>query len=442
MRYLIKVVLLLLALSFVGAGMPFYMDTIDLNREPGSSAETPENPLVFEYDHLILTGDQHQINVSVDLRSFGEKEPADLQSSFSMELYAGEAFIKKISADEVDIKTEFVEIDGNVVAMNGEIAFEQRSLNLPDGNYRLLIYPKIGDASFNENEVDLTFSSISHYESARYESAANQTPLRLFFPDESSQYLIPVTRFVPQTNTTLRETVRQLEAGPSSSLGLFNRSPIPPVPRIQLSGGTASLYLSSQLGFYNEYPNIARMASYSLIESLGHIPEVRNIQFYFDNRIVTDGFRGVSTDTVIEPSQGPFTYAGYRAPNGRILLMPVSAEDANSSVSGLFENLAYQSNPDFYGYELQPVMPHDVNLLAYSIEDGLLTLNLNRAFEDTFSQSPVNGRLMLDALILTMTSLDEIERVLFKVEGRNPAVMLDHSMAEPWTRPPFINPET
>ncbi len=42
-------------------------------------------------------------------------------------------------------------------------------------------------------------------------------------------------------------------------------------------------------------PVMANTAAYSLVESLGSIPEVREIQFYFDNQVLAEGFSGLNT---------------------------------------------------------------------------------------------------------------------------------------------------
>jgi len=384
MRNLMKIVLLLLALSFVGAGIPFYTDTIDLDMELSPPDSTDDDQIILSHELNQLTGSEYEIIVWATLSEEQADEISAQDQLFLIQLFSGEIMVADLT--NLTQSRTVTETNGDA----GEWLYEetlllaQSDLDLPDGQYRLQIAPQSSQNLFNEtmniSDIPIVFSSITDYYPAQYSVPAGMSSLRLFFPDESSRYLIPITRFVPQTNTTLRETVTQLEQGPHPNLGLFNRSPIPPVPRIQLSGGTASLYLSSQLGFYNEYPNVARMAASSLVESLGSIPEVARIQFYFDNRIIAEGFRDFATDSPIEPAAPPFRYAVYQSSGNRSLLFPRSLAQPLISVPDLYQSLVFDPATDEYGYEVQPAVPIEVKLLDYTLEDGVLHLNLSSDF--------------------------------------------------------------
>lgn len=441
MRYLIKIVLLLLALSFVGAGIPLYTDTIDLNLEI-SPDQVVQETLRFDVALQPVNGQQYDIQVEMNVTGLEEDGLPHDRQPLDIQIFAGSEDAANLLTGSLLATSRYETLDDGQVMFYSAVTLSQENLDLPDGRYRLAVTPRNGQGQLmaDTQEVSLTFTSLVYYEPARFERASNESALRLYFPDESSRQLIPVTRFVPQTNTTLRETVTQLEAGPSSALGLFNRSPIPPVPRIQLSGGTASLYLSSQLGFYNEYPNVARMAALSLVESLGTIPEVQRIQFYFDNRIVPEGFRDLATDQPFEPGVGPFVWMAYRTANGRALLMPRQVENPLIAVPDLVGQLMFDGQSD-YGMELQPTVPQEVSLLDYTLQENVLILNFSRSFEEVFTESPLRGRLMVDSLVLSLTSLDLVDAVQIQVEGRLPTVTVEPSLTAPWTAPPYMNPE-
>lgn len=444
MRYLGKILLLLLALSFVGAGMPLYFDTIDINRE-SSFEEGGAESLDLSYSLRQLSGSHYEIDVWVDAAPVQAELLNTYTNAFNIQLFSEDDEVMKLSDEEQAWTLQGVDEQSGLSRYTSTLSLEQAALNLPDGHYRLMISPADAKNLFQEAlevpDIPLHFTSVTEYVQAQHDHPGGVTPLTLYFPDESSNYLIPVTRFVPQTNTTLRETVTQLEKGPSPDLALFNRSPIPPVPRIQLSGGTASLYLSSQLGFYNEYSNVARMAAKSLVESLGGIPEVNRIQFYFDNRIAAEGFRDVATDAPMEPAEPPFTYAVYRAPNGRGFLIPQSTENPLISVPEIFRSLTYEPSANLYGYEVQPAVPREVKLLDYTLEDSILQINLSSEFNQVFLENPARGYLMLDALLFSLTSLEQVDSVLLLIDGQEPDLLLDRPLSEPLSAPLFINPE-
>ena len=444
MRYFFKVILLLLAISFAGAGTAFYTDTINLDMDSSDTGDEPP-VLVLEYDFQDHSNTHYLVDLWIDVDSDSDASIPDLTGAFAFKLMLNDMEIVDLS--EAYNSWTLIETDDGTLShrLTNQISLDQSLLNLPDGTYTLSVEPK-GDHNIEEIldplNIPIHYSSITHYQSAAYDSLSpNSIGLTLFFPDESSKYLIPVTRFVPQTNTTLRETVTQLENGPAVFLGLFDRSPIPPVPRIQLSGGTASLYMSSQLGFYNEYPNVAHMAANSLAESLGSIPEVQRIQFYFDNRLMDEGFIGVNTSTFIEPAQPPFMYVIYRAPNGRGLLMPRTIDDPLVSVNEMLQLLTLTHNYEFYSAEVQPTIPQEVRLIDYSLENNTLMVDFNQDFDNVFLENPLQGRMMLDSILFTLGSLEAVDNVLIRVEGALPSVDIGISFIEPLEIPSYINPE-
>lgn len=444
MRYFFKVILLLLAISFAGAGTAFYTDTINLDMDSSDTGDEP-SMLFLEYDLQDHSNTHYLIDLWVDVDNDIDASIPDLSGAFEFKLMLND--MEMIDLSETYDSWTLTEIgsDNPSSRFANQLSLDQNLLDLPDGTYTLTVEPRRDHiiAEFMDPlNIPIRYSSITNYHAAVYDRLLpNSIGLTLYFPDESSKYLIPVTRFVPQTNTTLRETVTQLENGPAVFLGLFDRSPIPPVPRIQLSGGTASLYLSSQLGFYNEYPNVAHMAANSLVESLGSIPEVQRIQFFFDNRVMDEGFIGVNTGTTIEPAQPPFIYTIYRAPNGRGLLMPIAIDDPLVSVDELLHLLTLTHNYAFFSAEVQPTIPQEVRPIDYSLENNTVMVDFNQAFNDVFLESPLQGRIMLDSILFTLGTLEDVDNVLIRVEGELPSVDIGISFIEPLATPAYINPE-
>lgn len=443
MRNLLKAFFLLLALVFVASGTPFYTDTINLDLDLRQDAVESTDVVSLEYSLIENNNTAYAVELRINAVP-GLFELEILTSAhFSADLMMNGEVIRQLVFENDLWLATVQENDPESVTYSNLINLAQDTLNLPDGTYELHISaadPQL--AALAPLTVSIGFSSLTEYLPASSQPPApNSLGLRLHFPDASFRYLIPITRFVPQTSTTLRETVIQLEAGPSPSLGLFDRSPIPPVPRIQLSSGTASLYLSSQLGFYNEYPRVAQMAAASLVESLGSIWEVSRIQFYFNNRIVDEGFVSVSTGSVIEPAKPPFFYPVFRSPSGRGFLVPLPLQNPSATVEDLVAALTFKHNASLYGAELQPTLSPEVELLDYALEGTTLMVNFNQAFAQRFVDHPLQGRIMVDSLLLSLTSLNGVESVLFRVNGQVPSMSVEQTFDLPLARPAYVNPE-
>ena len=447
MRYLMKIFLLLMALVFVGSGIPFYFDSIDLDREPAPVDETvPVYDLNFDlssHDRYI-----HELTLSMPVTSQQLEELEQKESLLQLSLILNDTPMM----DLTDLSTEWLaepdSSDPEQIHYTTTVVVNQRELDLPDGIYQVSIIPD-HDASIrfsfdnDEKRIPLAMHSIQFYQRALHDVVGSGTALRLFFPDESSHYLIPVTRFLDTVQSPMvREVIRQLEAGPASDFDLFNRSPIPPVPRVWLSGGTAELYLSSNLGFYNEYSNVSRMAAFSLVESLGSLPDVQRVQFYFDQQVISEGFRGVPTDSPMEPVTGPLYYSGYVSPEGRLFLYPLPMENDLASVSNIFQAMTLEHQPEWYGFQMQPAIPAGIELLDYSLMDDVLYVNINRRFEDLYENHPHLAIFMVDSLVLSLTSLDSVNSVLLQVEGNAPSWEVPFTFDQPLFPPAYPNPET
>ncbi|RQD67357.1 MAG: hypothetical protein D5S00_10390 [Tindallia sp. MSAO_Bac2] len=444
MRNTITTVLLILALAFVGAGLPLYMDSIDLDLDLSTDTPSPssgEDP-VYSLEHREISTLEHILEFEIDLTSFPEELHPTADELLEAELLYNNQQLRILDDEELNASVNF-EASDNAYYLNGTLELMLEKLKVPDGTYTLQVRFLTAESEnlIPPQDIELTFSSINTYESARWEPNPQTTPLRLYFPEGSYEQLIPITRFVPQTNTTLRETVTQLEQGPADELGLASGSPIPPVPRIQLSGGVTSLYLSSQLGEYNEDPALANNAAYSLVESLGSIPEVREIQFYFDNQVLAEGFTGLNTSERFYPSEGAAFYPVFVNNQGRALLYPVYTD--NDNIMSLIERLQYDINDNMYNHIFQPSLPSDIALVDHELSGNTLTLIFNEAFEEFVNREPVRGRIMMDSILLTTGSLPEVSNVLLEINGSPISLPEEFGIntTSPIPVPLYINPE-
>lgn len=442
MRKIISSFLLILALAFVGAGLPLYMDSIDLELDLSSDAPDVDEEVDLHYslEHQELSASEHLIEFTIDLSDVPEDLHPTSSGLLEISLLQNDQKVRDVSDEsfQADIQIDQHE---NPHALSGSIHLFPEAFQAPDGDYRLQVRFLSADSSdlIPPKEIPLSFSSIKMYSSAVWDAPPNTTALTLYFPEEEHEHLIPITRFVPRTNTTLRETVTQLEQGPADHLGLALGSPIPRVPRIHLSAGVTSLYLTSPSEPYSVDPSIARTAAYSLIESLGSINEVREIQFYFDNQIIAEGFKGVNTSERFYPSQGISYFPAFVGTEGRALLFPVYTDQADIAL--LLENLKYHNQHDFYHHRVQPTIPHFVELLNHEISEDRLVLNFNPAFEEYITQHPVHGKMMMDSILLTVGSLPEINFVEFLTEGEPVHWPADMNLESPLPIPPYVNPE-
>ncbi|AKL96668.1 sporulation and spore germination [Clostridium aceticum] len=429
----IKTILLLIIIFISASGIPLYADSSSLNF---SLPFTGSNKDILSIDTSItmLSSSHPQLQVSLKVNEkllplqFNESHPVEVL------LYLGEDVIKGIDTPDITIH------HGEIT--NLEIDLPQNLLDIPNGDYTLKVQLHVENT---QTPVITDILPITYYSDFTYAKALssinrNQTALTLYFPDNNMDNLIPITRIIPYTTTPLRATIDELAKGPNPVLGLPDLSPVPSVQRLNLSRRIANVYLPSDLGIYGQYASSARIAVDSFVNSLTTINEVEGVQFYFDNRILTEGFHGMVMDEPIFPSKNFQLYVGYRSTTDRILLTPIDPFTEDHSIETIFNGLKYSGNPSLYNYTLQPTVPEEVVLLDYSISENLLRLKLSEAFvkmDDT-------RNLMIDAIVYTFTSLEGIDSVEFQVENLSsfesdlPENLI---LNEPLFATPYINPE-
>lgn len=122
----------------------------------------------------------------------------------------------------------------------------------------------------------------------------------------------------------------------------------------------------------------------------------------------------------------------------RLVRHPItlSATDEKHAVAALVEHL---KNP--FDLTLSPALPKETQLLDARREGSLLSVDFNAAFADpTFWQGSEVAHLRLQALIYTLTSLPEVQRVRILIDGQTPPALGGHEdVTEPLIRDPSLS---
>ncbi|AOY74751.1 GerMN domain-containing protein [Clostridium formicaceticum] len=429
----IKTILLFIIIFITASGMPLYADTSALSFSlpfTGSSKEITS----FDTSITMLSSSHPRLQVSLTANEkllplqFNEGHPVEVF------LYSEEKLIKNVAVEEVSIQ------HGKITTL--EMDFPQSFLDLPNGDYAFQVTLNVENlqAPITSTMLAVTYDSAFTYVKAPSVIDGNQTSLTLYFPDNNMDNLIPITRLIPYTRTPLRATIDELIKGPNPALGLPDVSPIPPVQRLSLNRKIANVYLPKDIGVYDEYASSAIIAVNSFVNSLTAIDGVDGVQFYFNNRILADGFHGMVMNEPISAPKGLQLYAGYRTTTNRILLTPLNSSIEDHSIETIFNALKYSDNPLLYNYTLQPPVPEDVMLLDYSIDGNTLRLKFN----DAFAMEDAPRNLMIDAIVYTFTSLEGIDAIEFQVENLS-STLSNSSEAlilnKPFFPSSYINPE-
>ncbi|MCC5910210.1 MAG: GerMN domain-containing protein [Clostridiaceae bacterium] len=437
-------IILLIMIFITASGIPLYADTMHLDLLQNARVST-EDTIVLDSNITMLSPSHPQLEITLTSSSkalpieFNETQPV------TVFLYHDEDRVAPINL--LDADPSFSRIEKNIISdesFSFVLDLPQKLLDVPNGNYELEVQLHIVNMEnpVTSSRLPLSYNSEATYIQASNSIVGNKTALTLYFPDNNSSYLIPITRTIPYTNRPLRATQDHLLKGPHEALGLLEGASIPEIQGLGLSRGIAQVYFSDNIGVYGEYASSARMAVSSIVNSLSSIREVDGVQFYFNNKIVKEGFHGMIMDEPIYKDMNPKIFVGYITPKDRMLLLPLPANNENLSVTEIFKSLKFSNEFVNYSYTLQPSVPKDVELLDYTLEKGILSLQINSQFIETFYDDYNRGAFMVDSLLYTFSSLDDVDSIEFHIE--NPPSTLPDGVIlnKPIVPANYINPET
>lgn len=117
------------------------------------------------------------------------------------------------------------------------------------------------------------------------------------------------------------------------------------------------------------------------------------------------------------------------------LLIPVRREISHSSVGPetVLRELLAGPRPGEKGVT---ALPKGSEVLGTFLAGGILTINLNRAFEEKFPSSSAATLLAVYSVVNTLTELPGIEKVSFQIEGKPVEVLGELDVSEPLTGKP------
>ena len=434
-----KTILLIIMLFISASGLPLYADTVNLDFNfnlPNAIISSKDESINIDYELTAISASHHRLNLFLDEKSpslaYNEENPINLSFYF-------------LGNKIADFQPTDIEVtEGDIVSYG--IDLSQENLDIPNGDYNMEIQVSLGgvDGNISLEKIPISFHTNIDYISPLPSIARNETALTLFFPDNNFKHLIPITRTIPYTNLPLRSTLDNLALGPDGSLGLPQDSPIPPVQRLNLSRGIANVYLSKEIGLYEEYSSMAKIALDSFVYSLTSIAEVQGVQFYFDNRILREGFHGNRVDRPLYPYDKEKFYIAYISQSKRALLLPMNMSDfmpSDISIEGVFNGLKYSGGIIPYTSSIQPPVPEQVEILNYSLEGTNLQLQLNPSFIEVYRDKPDFQKLMVDSIVYTFASLDNIESVEFQLVSDNNYISEHIPLFKPVSPSQYINPE-
>lgn len=260
----------------------------------------------------------------------------------------------------------------------------------------------------------------------------------LYYPDLQWRFLVPVHREIPYTEAIARTTLEHLVAGPQLNSGLNPYGLSAPLPQgttvlgIAINEGVARVDLSESVLSYS--PEEERLVLGSILCTLMHFSTIERVEVLVDGDWL-ETFPGGT------PGRLPFgpecwinlevegnlqdyrnytavkLYFCYISPNGRTYYVPVNRilEPRDDETKAALQELLAGPRK---GSGLFSDIPPGTELLDWSIEESLLTVNLSEQLL-SYQGGRTGAENLVNQLLLTLSGLPDVEEVQILVEGQN-----------------------
>lgn len=179
----------------------------------------------------------------------------------------------------------------------------------------------------------------------------------------------------------------------------------------------------------------------SFIKSLSSIKGVNRVKFLVDNKKASTFFNGIDVSKSIKYEFKNKVYLGFNSYK-KYYLVDCNVEEINDKMSiyEKIEKISYElKNKNVEG--LFNAIPKDVDILNYTLNKDILSLNFNNEFLNSFNNNINLQKLMIDAIVFSFTSLDGINYIEIKVNGNSLENFAGINLSQPLKRPLYINPE-
>lgn len=437
-------IMFILIIFVLATSLPLSTDILTLNLSQPIIENPDETPVAVISDITIQSNSDYFISdgkFSFSLTSSTEQFPEDILSHYELTLNGNKNHSSTHALSEV--ATMQPQTVSNIREYNVDLSSITEFL--PNDYYSVQI---ISDKDFvpTQNSEDLNYMTSTYDFEFIYNGTSSTIPsglmgMTLYLPTQNYQMLVPVTRVVPTPDNRWRSLYTQLASGSKPGLGLIEGDQvIPHSPNIRISSGIANIYLYSQslTGFEDKFKIITDSIAKSML-SMGFISDVN----FLVNDRDTGTFGEVDLTKSYTNERTLNGYIGYNSNSEYVFLMPIGKnigpdQPLDVQIETLWNLIKFTDSEFTYNDSWIQLIPPQIELLDYSIDGDLLTMNFSNAFNTYASAESIEFNLMIDSLVYSFTSIPEVNRLKITVDGQESTF---NELTLELTPAPYINME-
>lgn len=258
------------------------------------------------------------------------------------------------------------------------------------------------------------------------ENPEGKVPLILYYPNHNQTILVPITKYIPSTQMDILAVFNHLTSPFYKELGLSATPPIHKPKKVEVKGDAVVIDLDKNDSLYKKDVYASYMYFGSIYHSIKQFSSVRKVQFLVDGKNQKEIFHGtMQFEEPIEIIKQPEVYLVYFTQSRKYLVpLPSIFVDENNKLGESLEEVIekmfkqLQQGYEYKGIFFTAPIPLNVKLLKIQKQGTTLQLSLSKEFIAVYGNDYNSKRMMLDAIVYTFTSLQEVEYVKLMIEDR------------------------
>lgn len=348
------------------------------------------------------------------------------------QIFTGQQIIENITKSYIDDQME--------VAIAINISFEALDLDT-DGFYDMTFdFTSAEKADLPASTFKVAYRpAIDYVTNGEAENNGNFI-YKAYFLNATETRLVPLYFSVKYPESITVEARNRLYLAPDAKYGLSTKQVIPNKTSISKIG-------TKHYGvfFYsNQFPGIiddakdAHLAVEALVKTLIRLPHIEKISFFVDDAQVEGSFFDIDLSQIYTEPKESYVYLTEANTTNKRYLIParVSEDNIYDEVWAILSALKTGETDDG---NFIPILPPEVEVSNFIIEGTTLTLDMNPAFTSVYADLPVYEEMMLNSLLYSLTSIENINKVAFTIEGEPLTSFAGMDLSEPVLAPPYIN---
>jgi spore germination protein GerM len=346
------------------------------------------------------------------------------------QIFQGDAVIKSIDQS----------FDGNDLLLTYTLNLNKDSIQLDkDGFFEASISFVDTMATSEELNFSVAYRDDIEYISYAKDVIEGEFIYKAYFLNRDESLLVPFYFSVTYPESITVEARNRLYT-PPVDLGLSEKQAIPNKTSVSKIG-------NKHYGIFmytKEFSDVivdeqsAQLAVDAIVRTLIRLPHIDKISLFIDDAQVEGSFYDIDLTKIYEAPIQSFAYLTEDNGTNKRYLVPVPIQDENiyDEVWTIFNTLKTGQVEDT---KWTQIVPPEVVLQNFLIEGTTLTLDFNSEFINAYDALPTYKELMLNSILYSFTSINNITKVAFTIDGEPLTSYADMDLTEPVLAPAFIN---